>query len=67
MRARIIAPKRSSVAGSTPPIRRSQTSVVVMSIDAREHAGIDELLHRPPADAGGVEDEAVVLVLEERR
>jgi hypothetical protein len=32
MRARMIEPKRSSVAGITPPISRSQTSVVVMSI-----------------------------------
>ena len=28
----MIAPNRSSVAGKTPPIRRSQTSVVVRSI-----------------------------------
>ena len=32
MRARITAPKRSSVAGITPPMSRSQTSVVVTSI-----------------------------------
>ena len=32
MRVRAIAPKRSSVAGNTPPSKRSQTSVVVMSI-----------------------------------
>ena len=60
----MIAPKRSSVAGSTPPNKRSQTSVVVMSITPGQRAGIDELLHRLPADAGGVENEALEIVFQ---
>ena len=54
--------KAVSVAGNTPPIRRSQTSVVVRSITRCEHAGIDQLLHRAAADAGGVEDETFEIV-----
>ena len=43
---------------------RSQTSVVVTSMTPGEQAGIDELLHRLPAGAGGVEDEAIEFLLQ---
>ena len=59
---RAIAPRRSGPAGKTPPTTRSATSVVVMSSTAGDQAGVDELLHRLPAGAGGVEDERVVAV-----
>ena len=59
-----MAPKRSSVAGNTPPIIRSQTSVVVTSMTPDSRPRVDQLLHGLAADAGGVEHEAVVLALE---
>ena len=39
----------------------SATSVVVMLQKAGEHPGIAQRFHRPAADAGGVEDQAVVV------
>ena len=56
-----MAPKRSWLAGNTPPTSRSATSVVVMSMTPDQQAGVDELLHRLPAGAGGVEHHAVIL------
>ena len=44
-----MAPNRSSVAGNTPPIRRSQTSVVVMSITpASRPESTSFSIERPP-------------------
>ena len=57
---RAIAPKRSSVAGSTPPNRRSQTSVVVMSMTPDSRPLSASFSMAAAAGAGGVEDHAVV-------
>ena len=44
-----MAPKRSSVAGNTPPISRSQTSVVVTSITpASRPESTSFSIERPP-------------------
>src|ERR1700738_778990 len=67
MRVRMMAPKRSSVAGNTPPIKRSQTSVVAGSTPPSQQTEIYQLLHRAAADAGGMEDEAFVIAAQRRR
>ena len=57
------SPRRnaSSSAGNTPPTSMSATSVVVMSRNAGEQAGVAQPLHGAAADAGGVENQAVVV------
>ena len=55
---------RPGPAVSTPPAISSATSVVVMSSTPDEEPRLDQLLHRLPAGAGGMEHHAVVALFE---
>ena len=63
-RVRAIAPKRSSVAGNTPPSKQIADLGGGDVDDADHGAGIDEFFHRLAADAGGVENQTLEIVVE---